>query len=55
MKFKRWMKEVDKYIFQCIGLESADLPDQRWRDIYASGYKAKDAAMQILANLGYSP
>lgn len=48
IEFENWMKLVDNYIVQVIGLTSADLPDCCYRDWYDDGVSPKSAAKRAM-------
>lgn len=50
MTFERWMKKVDRALYGFSSMESADLPDQPWRDWYNDEMPPIEAAQECLTN-----
>ena len=51
--FDAWMAKVDAYLMNKVGLESADLIDQCYRDMFEDGIPPSRAAMKALKAEGY--
>lgn len=49
--FDDWLKAVDEYLIQLLGLDSASIEDWLWRDAYESGASAEEAAEACLAEI----
>jgi hypothetical protein len=46
--FDAWMRQVDAYLFDELGLTSADLPDMLWADWHEEGLTPRQAARRAL-------
>ena len=53
-KFNDWMAKVDAYLVKKCGLESADLIDIAYMDLFEDGYAPAQAANKALKNEGYN-
>lgn len=51
--FRRWMGEVDDTMRNRAGLSIHDLPDQPFRDLWASGLRPVEVVDQVLAAEGF--
>ena len=49
MEFGEWMREVDDILLARVGVTSADLPDQCYRDLYDEGISPGEAAREALS------
>ena len=52
--FDAWMAKVDAYLVKKVGLESADLIDIAYMDLFEDGYTPAQAAKKALKNEGYN-
>lgn len=50
--FESWMRAVNRWIEERLGLHSADLPDCRYRDWYDAGVQPETAALRAIRNAG---
>jgi len=48
-QFREWMREVDAYLEQRLGMSSDDLPDWLYRDDYDDGLSPEEAAENAIA------
>lgn len=51
--FRRWMGKVDEATRNRAGLSIHDLPDQPFRDLWASGLRPVEVVDQVLADEGF--
>lgn len=51
--FESWMNRVDQYLVNELGLDSQDLPDINYMDLYESGESPREAASEALEYAGY--
>ena len=49
--FEDWLKAVDEYLINLLGLDSASIEDWLWRDAYEGGSSAEEAAEECLAEI----
>ena len=52
--FDAWMAKVDAYLVEKCDLESADLIDIAYMDLFEDGYTPSQAARKALRNEGYN-
>lgn len=53
MNFIDWLRAVDMYLFDSIGLMHDDLEDWLWHDAWEAGAKPKDEAEEFLQSIGF--
>jgi hypothetical protein len=53
MKFETWMNKVDNILTRMIGLDSNDLPDQCYRDMFDDNMSPVQAVRQVQENEGF--
>lgn len=52
-RYIEWKAELDRYLSErLMGLNSDDLPDRDYRSMFADGYGADEAALEILQEEG---
>ncbi len=52
--FDLWMEEVDRILEKVAGLDTRDLPDAPYRDMFDDGLTPKEGANVTLCEAGYS-
>lgn len=53
MSFERWMDAVDRVLEGMLGINTRDLADIEYWDLWNSGASPQEAADEALANEGY--
>ena len=48
--FRSWMRRVDQLLVDSLGLDSQDLVDRCWRDMFDDGVSPREAASDIINN-----
>lgn len=48
--FKTWLSDVDRRIFNCLGLRREELPDEPYRDNYEAGTTSQEMAEMVIRN-----
>ena len=53
MSFEVWMNKLNNCIRSVAGIDSDDLPDANYMDMYEDGFQPAEAAIAVLENEGF--